>query len=221
MNEQRKSSPVSTALAICALAFALPGAALAADHLLSINGTAVTTPATINGATGALTQALVLTSFDGVTLLPLGQSQSVTIVRRPVKLCKPGTNQQLEWLDQGNAAIGVNGTLTSGNSATVPLNGYRLTLTTTVTSDTYASSNGPCTVSGQRTYAATLAAVIDKQTGNSGNFTNKLTNTFNFWNVPVNGVPEPGTMLLVLAALAGLGWMGKKRGRALRGGVAR
>ena len=95
----------------------IPAVSWADDHLLSVNGTAVTTPAIVPH-TGTLSQPLTLTSFDGVTPLTLGVSQSLTVVSAPVKMCKPGTKNQLEWLDQGNTVVGVTGVLTSGTSST-------------------------------------------------------------------------------------------------------
>jgi hypothetical protein len=130
-------------------------------------------------------------------------------------MCKPGTNNQLEWLDQGNTVVGVTGTLTSGTTSTVPVNGYRLTLTMSGISNTYATSNGSCTVSGQKTFTYTAGAVLDQRQGNSANFTNKLTSTYNFWNVG-NTVSEPDTVLLMLTGLLALGWISTKRMRAAR-----
>ena len=194
----------------------MPAISWADDHLLSVNGTAVTMPATVPH-TGVLTQPLTLTSFDGVTPLILGQSQLLTVVSAPVKMCKPGTKNQLEWLDQGTTVVGVTGILTSGTSSTVPSNGYRLMLTMTGISNTYAASNGPCpNNSGQKTYTYTAGAVIEKQTGNSGNFTNKLSSTYNLWNA-THGVPEPGTIFLFLIGLLGLGWLNMTRKRQMHG----
>lgn len=200
------------------LALISPSTSWATDHLLSVNGATVTQPAIVTHA-GTLTQPLVLSNFDGNTTLTLGQSQTLTVVSAPVKMCKPGTGNQLEWLDQGTTVVGVTGVLTSGTSSTVPTDGYRLTLSMTGIIDTYGSSNGTCNTLGQKTYTYTAGAVIDKQIGDSGNFTNKLTSTYNFWNA-TNGVPEPGTVFLMLLGLLGLGWMSTKRMRAVRGASA-
>lgn len=189
----------------------IPAVSWADDHLLSVNGTAVTTAATVPH-TGAITQPLVLTSFDGVTPLTLGQSQTLTVVSAPVKMCKPGTKGQLEWLDQGNTVVGVTGVLTSGNSSTVPADGYQLTLTMTGINNTYGSANGSCSVSGQKTYTYTAGAVIEKLDSGSNTFINKLSSTYNFWNA-TNGIPEPGTMFLFLIGLLGLGWLNMTRKR--------
>jgi hypothetical protein len=197
------------------LALIAPNTSWADDHLLSVNGATVITPATITHA-GAVTQPMILASFDGNPTLALGQSQTLTVVSALVKLCKPGTRNELEWLDQGNTVVGVTGTLTSGTSSTVPTDGYRLTLTMTGITDTYGSSSGPCTVSGQKTFAYTAGAVIAKQTGSSGNFTTVLSSTYNIWN-PIGRVPEPGTALLMAMGLLVLGWMNMKRVRTVRG----
>jgi hypothetical protein len=206
------------------LALVTPSTSSADDHMLSVNSSGTVTvsaqtPAVITDA-GAVTTPLTFTFTDppppgNTTTVTLGTSQTVTVVRTPVKLCKPGTHNQLEWLDQGNTVIGVNGTLTSGTTSTVPNNGYRLTLTFTFNS-TYASSNGPCTVSGQQSYTSTKVALLEQQTGGSGNYTTKLNSTYNFWNA-TNSAPEPGTVLLMLTGLLVLGWMSRKRMRAARG----
>ena len=205
------------------LALLVPSTSWADDHMLSVNsGGGVTvsaqTPAVITDA-GAVTTPLTFTFTDpppanNTTTVTLGTSQTVTMVRTPVKLCKPGTKNQLEWLDQGNTVIGVNGTLTSGTTSAVPNNGYRLTLTFTFTS-TYGSSNGPCTVSGQQSYTSTKVALLEKRQGNSANFDTKLNSTYNFGSA-TNSAPEPGSMLLMLTGLLVLGWMSMKRMRAAR-----
>ncbi len=110
------------------LALITPNTSWADDHMLTVNsGGGVTvsaqTPAVITDA-GAVTAPLTFTFTDppppgNTTTVTLGTSQTVTVVRTPVKLCKPGTNNQLEWLDQGNTVIGVNGTLTSGTRSRV------------------------------------------------------------------------------------------------------
>jgi len=155
----------------------------------------------------------------------MGTSQTLTVVRALVKRCKPGTRInkgkdppvfQLEWLDQGNAVVGVTGTLTDGTTSTVPSpNGYRLTLTMTGITDTYASSFGSCTVSGQSTFTYTAGAVLDQRHGATNTFDNKLTSTYNF-GMATNTMPEPGTVLLMLTGLLVLGWMSMKSAHAPR-----
>ena len=202
------------------------------DHLLSINGATVATPAIVTHA-GTFTQPLILSNFDGNPTLTLGQSQTLTVVSTPVKMCKPGTNKQLEWLDQGNTVVGVTGILTSGTSSTVPNNGYRLTLTMTGIGNTYGSANGSCTESGKKTYTYTAGALIEKQTcvrtrpGQGGcnaqtgiiSYVTKLTTTYNFWNA-TNSIPEPGTIFLFLIGLLGLGWMSMTRKHQMHGASA-
>jgi len=202
------------------LALIAPNTSWADDHLFSINSATVITPGIVTHA-GAVTQALTINFADppppgNTTTVTLGTSQTLTVVSALVKMCKPGTKSQLEWLDQGNTVVGVTGTLTSGTTSTVPNNGYRLTLTMTGISNTYATSNGSCTVSGQKTFTYTAGALLEKQTGGSGNFTTKLSTTYNFWNA-ISTIPEPGTVLLMLTGLLVLGWMSKKRMRTVRG----
>lgn len=203
-------------MAASVLAGVAPSAAWATDHLLSVNGATVTQPAVVNHS-GTVTTPLILSNFGTPpATVTLGQSQSLTVVSAPVKMCKPGTNNQLEWLDQGNTVVGVTGTLTSGTSSTVPQNGYRLTLTMTNINDSYSSSNGLCQTSGQKTYTYTAGALIEQRAGNSNIFNTELNSTYNFWNA-TNGVPEPGTVALMLLGLLGMGWMSMKRMRAVRG----
>lgn len=198
------------------LALAASGTAWADDHLLGINGATVLQQAIISDA-GAVTLPLTLGAFDGNPTLQFGQSQTLTMVRAFVKLCKPGTRGQLEWLNEGNAIVGVTGVLTSGTSSTVPQNGYRLTLGMTNIVNTFGSSNGPCSPLGAKTFTYTGTAVIDKRAGVSDNFINKLTNTYNFGNL-VNRAPEPETVVLMLTALLALGWVSMRRSRSARSG---
>ena len=229
----------TTQLLKCAMlmgSLIMPAVSWADDHLLSINGATVTQSATVPHG-GTLTQPLVLSNFDGNATLTLGQLQSLTVVSTPVKMCKPGTKGNLEWLDQGNTVVGVTGVLTSGTSATVPVDGYRLTLTMTGISNTYGNVNGSCSVSGQKTYTYTKGAVIEKQTqtcvsSSNGNpiactnptalpssvvFVPKLTTTYNFWNATIGSAPEPGTMFLFLIGLLGLVWLNMTRKRQTHG----
>jgi len=216
MNKFSSAGMFKSVLAAGALSLLAPGAAWATDHLLSVNGATVTQPAVINHS-GAVTTPLILSNLGTPpATVTFGQSQTLTVVSARVKLCKPGTNNQLEWLDQGNTVVGVTGVLTSGTSSEVPRNGYRLTLTMTNISDTYGSANGTCTVSGQKTYTYTAGALIEQRNGDSANFTTILNSTYNFWNA-TNGVPEPGTVALMLMGLLGMGWMGMKRMRPARG----
>jgi len=201
-------------MAASVLAWVAPSAAWATDHLLSVNGATVTQPAVVNHS-GAVTTPLILSNFDGNATLTLGGgTQTLTVVSAPVKMCKPGTNNQLEWLDQGNTVVGVTGTLTSGSS-TALTDEYRLVLTMSGISDTYGSSNGSCSSVGQKTYTFTAGAVIDKL-DSSSNYQTILSSTYNFWNA-TNGVPEPGTVALMLLGLLGMGWISMKRIRAVRG----
>ena len=130
------------------------------DHLLSVNGATVTQLAIVPH-TGTLTQPLILSNFDDNATLTLGQSQTLTVVSAPVKMCLPGTKRNLEWLDQGNTVVGVTGLLTGTSSTAL----YQLTLTMSGISDTYAASSGSCTVYGAKTYTYTAGAVMDKQAG--------------------------------------------------------
>lgn len=218
--------------AILAGSLIMPAVSWADDHLLSVNGATVTQPAVVTHA-GTLNLPLVLSNFDGNATLTIGQSQTLTVVSAPVKMCKPGTKNQLEWLDQGNTVVGVTGVLTSGTSPSGQDDDYRLTLTMTGISDTYGSANGACSVSGQKTYTYTAGALIEKQNcvrtqpgqGNCNaqngiiSYVTILTTTYNFWNA-TNSIPEPGTIFLLLIGLLGLSWMNMTRKRQMHGASA-
>jgi hypothetical protein len=194
------------------LALIMPSTSLADDHLLSINGATVSQNMVITDA-GAITTPLILTNFDGNPTLSFGQNcPNLTVTKTPVKMCKPGTKGNLEWLDQGNTVIGVAGVVTSANNCNLPNNAYQLTLSFAFNS-TYSSSNGACSISGQKSYTSTMGALIEQK--QMGNLITKLTSTYNFWNT--NTIPEPGTVLLMLTGLLVLGWMSMKRMRTARG----
>jgi hypothetical protein len=210
------------------LALVTPSTSWADDHFLSVNNTGTpkdcgTTPTNCAIVTdaGTVTRPLVLINFDGNPTLTFGAgSQTLTVVRMPVKMCKPGTKNQLEWLDQGNTVVGVNGTLTDNPTNVVGQNGYRLVLTFTLLTDTYGSSNGGCSTSGQKSYTSTSVAKIDKRNGSSTIFNNKLTSTYDLFNATINGAPEPDTVLLMLMGLVVLGWMSRKSLHTARGASA-
>lgn len=193
-------------------ALILPAVSWADDHLLDINGAAVFTIATMTHA-GTLNPSLVLAAgFSGegsnLTFTPVAP---LSLVNIPVKICTLGTNGQLEWLDQGTAAVGVSGTLT----ATSPTASYSLVLSGTPSSS-YGASNGPCigTPQGTPSYTFVRNAVITKTVTAGGAVSNALTSTYNFWNVS-GTVPVPGTIFLMLIGMAGLGWMSIKRRRQM------
>ncbi|WP_239237485.1 hypothetical protein, partial [Candidatus Nitrotoga sp. BS] len=156
----------ATQLLKCAMlmgSLVIPAVSWATDHLLSVNGATVTQPAIVPHS-GALTQPMVLSNFDGNATLTLGATQPLFVVSAPVKICALGTKNQLEWLDQGNSVVGVTGVLAGTSSLFL----YQLTLTMANISDTYAASNGPCTVSGAKTYTYTAQAEMDKQSIGGG-----------------------------------------------------
>jgi len=183
-----------------AVVLILPAVSWADDHLLDINGATVTQQAIVPH-TGTLSRTLILAAgFNGEAApLEFGLGQSLTVHTALVKMCAPGTNAQLEWLDQGSTVVGVTGALTSTTPAT-----YTLTLGMTGISDTYATSNGTCAPAGAKTYTYTSSAVITQGA------TTPLTNTYNFWNV-AGTIPVPGTLFLLLIGMLVLGWMSMKR----------
>ncbi len=192
------------------LALMVPGMANAADHVLTVVGQTVTQNAVI-GHTGTVNTPLVVrlnTNANQTVDVTLGQSQSLTTRVIGVKMCAKGTGGNLEWLDQGQTVIGVTGFLTSGNSSTVPNNGYKLTLGISVTSDTYGASTGSCSPQGAKSYVATTSAKLEKDQGS--NMNTVFDSTYGFWNA-ANTVPEPGTLALMLMGLLGLGWLSRKR----------
>ncbi|WP_239253421.1 hypothetical protein, partial [Candidatus Nitrotoga sp. M5] len=163
----------TTHLLKCAMlmgALVIPAASWAADHLLSVNGATVIQPAIVPHS-GVLTQPMILSDFDNNPTLALGESESLRVVNTPVKICARGTNNKLEWLDQGDSVVGATGVLT-GTSAS---DRYQLTLTMDGISDTYASSNGSCTVSGAKTFAYIAGAAMVKESIGGGAVINSQT----------------------------------------------
>ena len=197
---------------VLAGALTLSATSRADDHWLDI---VVTTPAAVSkqatvsdaGTFPNPLQLLTLSNFDNNATLEFGAGgQSLTVVKALVKMCAPGTGGNLEWLDQGNTAVGVTGTL----SATSPTASYSLALGMTGITDVYGASNGTCAPKGAKTYSYTSTAVITKTTVPGGVVSNALTSTYNFWNV-AGTVPVAGTLFLLLIGMLGLGWMTMKR----------
>ena len=105
-----------------------------------------------------------------------------------INMLKPGTNGNLECLDQGNNLSGMHGTVTSG--------GYTLTLG-------FSYTNG-CTLNPLPIF--NRAAML---TGGMTTFNG----TYHVYNTST--VPEPGTIMLLLAGLFGLATMSWiKRGKS-------
>ncbi len=196
----------------------MPAWAWASDHLLSLNGITVAQNAVVSH-TGAVTTPLIVSNLDSVASVTFDDNvlSPLTVVSIPVKMCKPGTKGQLEWLDQGVTVVGVDGSLTSDVVNNQNNFVYRLDLATTVTVDNYSSLSGSCSTAGAVSYTRALQVAIFKRNGNSANFatTPVFTNTFNFWNVS-STVPEPGTVLLMALGLLALGWSRLRRVRSSR-----
>jgi|GEM_PF-3397770 len=162
----------TTQLLKCAMlmgSLIIPAVTWAADHLLSVNGATITQPAIVPHS-GMLAQPMILSDFDDNATLILGESQSLSVVSTPVKICARGTKDNLEWLDQGDSVVGVTGMLTGTSDS----DRYQLTLTMDGISDTYAASNGSCTDSGAKTYTYIAGAVMDKEFIGGGSVINNL-----------------------------------------------
>lgn len=211
-----------------ALALGVPGISLASDHILIVKtapapGGSVTTTNGVVTSAGSVTTPITIavTGVNSGNAVTYGAGQTLVVQTLPkVKMCKPGTGGNLEWLDQGLSVIGATGTL---NSAT-PTNNqnnfiHRLVLSQTGLTDNYSSSNGSCSAVGSLSYSVTRTAVIESRNGNSVNFNLAFTGIFSFGNVlgsGPGGVPEPGTISLIGLGLAVLGWMSVKRVRKVR-----
>jgi hypothetical protein len=189
------------------LVLILPSTSRAGEYWLSVDSVVTppvaTTQKGIVIGDGTFTQNLQV-DINGTPIT--FNNPPLTVIRLDVKMCKPGTQisksppvYQLEWLDQGNAAVGFSGTLTTDI--------YDLVLS-------FASSPVPTTLpctENSVNYNPTRTAVI--KIGGSV----FATTTYHFANVATSTVPEPGTVLLMLTGLLVLGWMSIRRPRPPRG----
>jgi len=219
-----RSNPriIGWALMTCGLGLVLPGISFAGDHPFSITvagGTTVGQPGVVNDS-GLVKTPLILNNFpnNGQNTTFGGPANSVTLapVILNVKMCKPGTIDKKtgvalpEWLDQGNALVGVTGTLTDGPSGTITNNGYRMILSFSATPNPIQT----CDTSnyGMLSYIPSATVTIQKGTGNNSSFNNVagyVNVPWFIWNATLTA-PEPGTLALMMAALVGLGWMSRK-----------
>lgn len=201
------------------LALMASGAGWAGDHILIVTGgAAVTNTSGVVTSAGSVSTPITITvpGVNSGNAVTYGTGQTLTLQTLPVKMCKPGTNGNLEWLDQGTSIIGATGTLNSATPTNIQgsfIN--RLVLSQSNLIDNYAASNGVCTSAGSLSYSVTRTAEIQARNGDSANFSTQFTGSFSFGNV-VSGVPEPGTLAMMSLGLAALGWMGAKRARKSR-----
>jgi len=192
------------------LAFSTPTVGWTADHLLTLTGitTSVcptpgvtqTQAAVVNGTSGAVSQALILSGLQGNgtgcgsgSLNSVSFTGTLTLVRANVKLCKPGTGGQFEWLDQGSAVVGANGNL-SGTSGQVA---YSVAFSSSALN--VSNVSGPCPgQANQYNFSITNSATVSKET------TQLATASFAVPNAST--LPEPGTLLLLGIGLLAIGW---------------
>jgi hypothetical protein len=213
-----------------ALALTAPGLGWAADHILSLTGISTSVcpspgvtqsqAAVVSGTSGQVsTTPLILSGLQGNAAScssnnindNVSFTGTLTLEKATVKLCKPGTKGNLEWLDQGLAIVGVNGTL----NASVGTGGSGVTYQVAIPAGNISVQNvsGSCSQLGQSNFTVTRAA-----TTISKNNTTTLA-TASVVTGPAGGIPtipEPGTLSLIGLGLAGLGWMASKRARKAR-----
>lgn len=207
-----------------ALALTVPGLGWAADHILSLSGITTTVcpspgvtqvqAAVINGG-GTVTTPLILSGLQGSGSGCGGGSLNnnvnftgtLTLERANVKLCKPGTKGNLEWLDQGSTIVGADGTLT----ASVGQVTYQVNIPAGAIS--VQSVSGQCSQLGQSNYTVTRAATTITK-NNTTQLATASVVTGAAGGIPT--IPEPGTLSLIGLGLAGLGWMGTRRAHKAR-----
>lgn len=210
-----------------ALALTIPGLAGASDHILSLAGISTsvcTSPgvsqnqaAVVNGTSGQVsTTPLILSGLQGNSANcnsnninnNVSFTGTLTLEKATVKRCKPGTKNQLEWLDQGLTIVGVNGTL----NASVGTGGSGVTYQVVIPVGTITVQNvsGTCTQLNQDNYTITRNAVQIRKDNTTTLATASIVMPF------PNTIPEPGTFSLIGLGLAGLGWVGARRARKAR-----
>lgn len=105
-----------------------------------------------------------------------------------VHMWKPGTNNALECLDQGSNLSGLSGTVTSGN--------YRLLLSTQFTDGCNMQTQSKITSDGLPVFVRTVSLF-------AGGERPVYTGAYHIFNVTT--VPEPSSILLLLAGATGFG----------------
>lgn len=146
-------------------------------------GDAISGSMTIDNPSGGLTNC----TFIPTTTSPVTFSGFTKDIVQ-INMLKPGTNGNLECLDQGNNLSGMHGTVTSG--------AYTLTLG-------FSYING-CTPNPLPSFTRTAILTGGMTTFNG---------TYHVYNTST--VPEPGTIMLLLAGLFGLATMSWiKRGKS-------
>ena len=216
-----------------ALALTAPGLGWAADHILSLTGISTSVcpspgvtqiqAAVVNGTSGQVsTTPLILSGLQGSSdncdsdniNNNVSFTGTLTLEKATVKLCKPGTKGNLEWLDQGQTTVGVNGTL----NASVGTGSSGVTYQVVIPAGTISVQNvsGPCSQLGQSNFTVTRAATTISKNNTTTLATASIV-TGSAGGIPT--IPEPGTLSLIGLGLAGLGWMGSRRSRKARAGA--
>lgn len=131
---------------------------------------------------------------------PIGFSGSMTARLQATHMWKPGTNQVPECLDQGTNLSGLSGTLNSGQ--------YRLLLSTQFTDGCNIQTQTKITSNGLPAYVRTVTLFGG---GGERPLYNGVYHIFN-----VASVPEPSSILLILAGATGLGALAISRRKSAR-----
>ena len=200
-----KHSPMIRSLfqviAVCLLLVSTASPAMAAYKLL-IKGPVCPGPAYCNTEFD-LNGGSISISLPAYGTMPASTfTGPVSLVRVQSKLCKPGTNGNLEWLDQGKNVQGVQGSLKTPDGV------YTMDLIFSQTNPV-TNPTGPCTNYGQESFSYTRAYTIT--TGGRSGLTVIASGTDFVYNT--NSIPEPETLLLLLAGFGSMGLVTIRRKR--------
>lgn len=131
-------------------------------------------------------------SFPGGTF-----TGNINVISSPSKICNKGTKGKLEWLDAGSNVHGLSAVLTD----TIGTDTYTLNLNYATQAGGDGISN-PCSPQGSETLQYLRNYSLTKNGRSGGTVTGS--GTYFVYNI-ASVIPEPKTLLLLLAGLGAMG----------------